>query len=171
MGKARKRKKKRWSTYRGLTGRRSWTLTSLSLTRIPAVEVEEDVVVDAAVDVVEKVLTSTPSGRKPPSTRRKTKSKARKRKKKRWSTYRGLTGRRSWTLTSLSLTRIPAVVVDAAVDVVEKVESIASAAKDQKASVVNVLNVARGQKVIVHPDRKEREVDVEERGNMKGSLE
>merc|ERR1712106_600450 len=33
-----KRKKKRWSTYRGLTGRRSWTLTSLSLTRIPAVE-------------------------------------------------------------------------------------------------------------------------------------
>merc|ERR1711892_622354 len=98
----------------------------------------------------EKVLTSTPSGRKPPSTRRKTKSKARKRKKKRWSTYRGLTGRRSWTLTSLSLTRIPAedVVVDAAVDVVEKVESIASAAKDQKASVVNALNVARGQKVI-----------------------
>ena len=47
------------------------------------------------------------------------------------------------------------VVVDAAVDVVEKVESIASAAKDQKASVVNALNVARGQKVIVHPDRKE----------------
>merc|ERR1712008_242929 len=103
--------------------------------------------------------------------------KARKRRKKPWSTYRGLTGRRSWTLTSLSLTRIPAVeveedvVVDAAVDVVEKVESIASAAKDQKASVVNALNVARGQKVIVHPDRKEREVDVEERGNMKGSLE
>merc|ERR1711892_1302832 len=103
----------------------------------------------------EKALTSTPSGRKPPSTRRKTKSKARKRKKKRWSTYRGLTGRRSWTLTSLSLTRIPAVeveedvVVDAAVDVVEKVESTASAAKDQKASVVNALNVARGQKVIV----------------------
>jgi len=52
--RVKKRKKKRLSTYRGLTDRRSLTSTSPLLIRIRAVVVEEVVGVAADVDVVEK---------------------------------------------------------------------------------------------------------------------
>lgn len=93
------------------------------------------------------------------------KSKVTKRRKKRWSTYRGPTGRRSSTSTSPLLTKILDVEVEEvvgvveAVDVVEKVESSAvrgqmesSAAKGKMASVASA---AKDQKEIVHLDRKE----------------
>merc|ERR1711881_481362 len=52
--RVKKRKKKRLSTYRGLTDRRSLTSTSPLLIRIRDVVVEEVVGVAAGVDVVEK---------------------------------------------------------------------------------------------------------------------
>lgn len=104
----------------------------------------------------------TPSGRRPPSTRRKTKRLAKKRRKNRLSTSRGPTDRRSLKSTSPTLTRIPDVeVVEdvdvvAAVDVVERVESTANAVRDQKANSVNAakdqkanaLNAVRDRKAI-----------------------
>merc|ERR1711874_458648 len=82
------------------------------------------------------------SGRKPLSTRRKMKSKVTKRRKRRWSTYRGLTDRRSSTSTSPLLTKI--------LDVVGKVESSAAIGK-----MASVASAVKDQKEIVHQDRKE----------------
>jgi len=96
------------------------------------------------------------SGRKPLSTRRKMKSKVTKRRKRRWSTYRGLTDRRSSTSTSPLLTKILDVEVEevvgvvAAVDVVGKVESSAAIGK-----MASVASAVKDQKEIVHQDRKE----------------
>merc|ERR1711874_608154 len=96
------------------------------------------------------------SGRKPLSTRSKMKSKVTKRRKRRWSTYRGLTDRRSSTSTSPLLTKILDVEVEevvgvvAAVDVVGKGESSAAIGK-----MASVASAVKDQKEIVHQDRKE----------------
>merc|ERR1712096_463466 len=118
----------------------------------------------------EKALILTLSGRKPPSTRRKTKSRVRKKRRKRLCTSREQTDKRSWTSTLLSPRTITVVEAEAveveAVEIagtveiavivetagtVETVASSVSAARGLKEKVANANVVHQGKREMLLP--------------------